>query len=133
MATLDLSNVKFPDVMGVREAALFLGMGEQYVRALARKGEVKNTLTDGRFTFKKADLEAFKNTPRVRAAGERSEGKKFIIAVKGADLQKVQAALTPLGIKLEPRYNYAKMKEYQAKSKARKATEAKNAPKPAGK
>jgi hypothetical protein len=54
-----------------------------------------------------------------------------MINVSHGNLEKVKAALEPFGIKLEPRYNYEKMKEYRTKrdaalkaTKAAKATSA---------
>lgn len=115
---LDISQVKFPDQMNIREAALYLGVGEQRVRALNRGGELKGDNTSGRLLFKKSDLDAFKTTPKTRAIGERADGKAWVIRVKGTDLAEVKAFLEKKGIKLEQRYNLEKMKSYQAKRKA---------------
>lgn len=128
--SIDLSKVQFPDVMDLRTAAIFLNISEMRVRTLARTGELKSSKDDGKWAFKKADLEAYKNTPRARkSGGPRGEGKAFVINVKHADLEKVKGALKQFGIELQPRYNYAKMKEYRAKrDAAKKATPARPTP-----
>lgn len=114
---LDLSKIQFPDMMGIREAALFLGKSEQYVRTLLRSKQLvgkNDESTDRQWQIRKVDLEAFKTRePKTRGGGQRGEGKAFVIKVKYADLPKVEAALKQLGIALQPRYTY--------KAKAKKA------------
>ena len=121
---LDISKINFPDQMNIRETALFLGVGEQRIRALVRSGELKSYPVEGSTAkvFHKNELVAFQNAPRK--AGGRKEGvagKAYVIHVTGEKLAAVQNALKAQGIELEPRYNYAKMREYQKKSKANKA------------
>jgi len=126
---IDISKIQFPEQMNIREAALFLELGEQRVRTLHRAGTLAASDTTGRLMFVKKDLEAFKSTPRVRNTSERAAGKAFVIRVTGDKLAAVQKYLEGQGIKLEQRYDYDKMKAYQAKSKARKAqTKALNTP-----
>ena len=109
---LDLTNIKFPDVMGIREAAIYLEMSEMYVRTLLRKGPQGGLIgtkdADQVWTIKKADLDAFKARPTTRGTGVRSDGKAYVIKIKAADLPKVEAALKTFGIALAPRYNYTK-------------------------
>ena len=119
--TIDLSNVKFPDPMDLRTAALYLGLGEMRIRTLAREGTLKGAKNDaGQWLFTKANLEAYKTTPRVRKAGGKvsAAGKAWVIHVKPADYEKVIAALKPLGIVLEQRYDYAGQKQYRLKRAA---------------
>jgi len=130
MAELDLSKVKFPDVMDLRTAAIYLGLSEMRVRTLAREGELAGTKTeDGRWAFAKADLDEFKSRPpkpHARGGGggrPRGEGKAWIIKVKYADLEAVQAALAQFGIEMQPRYDYAKMVEYRERRKQQKLQE----------
>jgi len=126
MTTLDLSKIVFPDVMDLRTAALYLGVSEMRIRTLARtpaSGLKSGKDENGKWSFKKSDLDAYKSTPRVRkstAGGVRGEGKAWIINVKHGDLEKVKAALKTFAVELQPRYNYAAMKEYQAKRNAAK-------------
>jgi len=122
---LDVSKISFPDPMTLRSAAIYLGLGEMRVRVLAREGVLKGTKDDkNQWAFKKADLEAFKATPRVRKAGGKASaaGKAWVIHVIPANYEKVVAALKPLGITLEPRYDYESQKAYrQKRAKALKA------------
>jgi len=123
MPALDLSQIKFPDVMDLRTAALYLGVSEMRVRTLARddKSGLKATKDeDGKWAFRKADLDAYKSAPRTRkgGGGPRGDGKAWIINVKHADLEKVKNALKPMGIELSPRYNYEAMKAYRVKRDA---------------
>lgn len=121
--SIDISKIQFPDQMNIRETALFLELGEQRVRALHRSGTLAASDKDGRLMFAKKDLEAYKSTPRTRNTGQRAGGKAFVIRVVGDKLPAVQKFLETQGIKLEQRYDYEKMKVYQAKSKARKAAQ----------
>jgi hypothetical protein len=117
---IDLSKITFPDQMNIREAALFLNIGEQRIRALSRSGELKVTKNGaGQNVYAKADLEAFRNLPRK--SGVRKEGaagKAYVIHVPAEQLVAVQDALSKLNVKLEQRYNYAAQKAYQAKRRA---------------
>jgi hypothetical protein len=125
--SIDITKIQFPENMDLRSAALFLGLSEMRVRALARKGDIKATKNDdGHWVFSKAMLTQFKNTPRARGGGgPRGDGKAWIIRVKYADLEKVKTFLKSLGIELQPRYNYEKQKAYRAK----RAASQKDAPK----
>ena len=124
MPALDISKIQFPDPMGLREASIFLELSDMRVRTLAREGALKGLKSDdGKWSFAQKDLIAYRDTPRERkAAGPRGDGKAWIIRIKFADFEKVKAFLTPLGIKIEPRYNYAKQAEYR---KARTAAQGK--------
>lgn len=120
---IDLTKIQFPDVMDLRTASIFLEMSEMRVRTLARDGDIKATKTEdgtvAKWSFKKADLEAFKATPRTRkATAQRGDGKAWIIHVKYEVIEKVKAALKPFSIELEPRYDYAHQKEYRIKRQA---------------
>jgi hypothetical protein len=126
-----LAQTQFPDPMDLRIAALYLNVSEARMRTLLREGTVKSDKVDGKWSIKRADLDTYKNdkgTAPRKSGGTRGDGKAWIIHVKFQDLQKVKDALTPLGIQLEPRYDYAKQKEYQAKRKAAQAAEKKAAP-----
>jgi len=106
---IDMSNVKFTDPLTLRDAAIFLGMNENYVRAAAQGGRVVSTKNaTGQWLFKQADLTTFKNAPRRTGGGggHRGEGKMFIIRVKHTELEAVKAALGQRGIELQPRYTY---------------------------
>jgi hypothetical protein len=119
---LDISKISFPDTMDIRETSLYLGVGEQRIRALVRSGDLKADNSSGKLMFSKRDLDAFKAQPR-KTGGARKEGvagKAFVIHVTADKLQAAQRALEGLGIKLEPRYNYAAQKAYQAKRRAAK-------------
>jgi hypothetical protein len=114
---IDTSKISWPDQMNIREAALFLGLGEQRIRALVRAGDLHPTKVEGSTAnqFAKSELEAFKASDR-KAGGTRKEGaagKAYVIHVTGEKLARVQAALQAEGITLEPRYNYDKMRAYQ--------------------
>lgn len=124
---IDLSKVSFPDVMDLRTAAIYLNLSEMRIRALARDGSLKASKDDhGMWEFHKADLDAFKSTPRPRKTGVvRGDGKLFVIRVKYADLADIKAVLQEYGIELQPRYDYAKMAAYKAKTAAAKAEAAK--------
>lgn len=117
---IDLSNVKFPDPMDLRTAALYLGISEMRIRTLAREGTVKGSKNDAnQWQFKKADLDVYKTTPHVRKSGGASaNGKAHVIHVTPANYEKVVAALKPLGIALEQRYDYAAQKAYRVKRAA---------------
>ena len=120
--TVDLSGVKFPEQMDLRTAALYLGVSEMRIRTLAREGELKGTKDEGnKWLFGKAVLDGFKATPHVRKSGGgrvSAAGKAWVIHVKPADYEKVLAALKPLGIILEARYDYVGQKEYRVKRAA---------------
>jgi len=120
--SLDISNVKFPDPMSLREAALYLQISEMRVRTLAREGTLKGVKDDkNQWAFTKVVLDAFKATPRVRKSGggkPSAAGKAWVIHVTPENYEKVLAALKPLNIKLEPRYDYAGQKEYRLKRAA---------------
>ena len=119
---VDLSNVKFPDVMDLRSAALFLGVSEMRIRTLAKdpqSGLKAGKDENKKWSFKKSDLEAYKNTPRVRSAGgPRGDGKAWIINVPHAKLEQVKNLLKQQGVELQPRYDYEKMKAYRTKRDA---------------
>jgi hypothetical protein len=121
---LDLSNVKWPEVMDLRTASIFLDLSEMRVRTLAREGGLPASKDDeGSWAFKKSDLTTYKNTPHARkggGGGPRGDGKGWVIKVKFEDLEKVKAALAPFKIELQPRYNAEKMKASMARSKAKK-------------
>jgi hypothetical protein len=144
MSPIDLSNVKFPDKMDLRTAALFLNISEMRVRTLAREGTLKATKTGGegetkKWEFTKSDLEAFKATPRERkAGGPRGEGKAWIVNVPHDKLEQTKNALKALGIELQPRYDVAKQTAYRKKRAAagkgqtvKATTPAPSGPKPA--
>lgn len=120
MAGIDTSQIKFPDEMDLRTASIFLGISEMRVRTLARQKALPASKDEnGKWVFKKSDLQTFKDTPRARGGGgPRGEGKAWIINVKHADLEKVKAALAQFSIALQPRYNYAAQKAYRAKRAA---------------
>lgn len=124
MSPLDLSKVQFPDSMDLRTAAIFLGLSEMRIRSLVRdeKSGLKANKVENSWVFAKKDLEAYRDAPRARKSGggggTRGEGKKWIIDVKHADLEKVKNALKTMGIELTPRFDSAKMTAYQAKRKA---------------
>ena len=123
-AQIDLGNVVFPDVMDLRTASIYLGLSEMRVRSLARDESLKASKDEGGvWQFAKADLDAFKVTPRTRKASSkpRGDGKAFIIRVPYQALEDVKEALGDFGIELQPRYNYAKQAEYKAKQAAKKA------------
>jgi len=128
---IDISKIQFPDPMNIREAALYLNLGEQRVRTLHRTEELKADDTSGRLMFKKADLDAWKAQPRKTGGGARAEGaagKAYVIHVTGDKLAAVQKALEGAGIKLEQRYNYEKMRAYQKRrNEAKRAAKANGA------
>jgi hypothetical protein len=138
MSQIDLSQIKFPDVMDLRTAALYLGVSEMRIRTLARDeaSGLKSTKDGaGKWQFTKKDLEAFKASPKTRkgGGGPRGEGKAWVINVNHADLEKVKAALKQFGIELQQRYNYEAMKKYRIARDAKMKAEAgvvKAAPKP---
>jgi hypothetical protein len=127
--TLDLSNVKWPEVMDLRTASFFLDLSEMRVRTLAREGGIPSSKDEeGNWAFKKADLQVYKDTPHVRkggggGGGPRADGKTWKIKVKFEDLEKVKAALGNFKIELKPAYDAEKMKASMARSKAKKAAE----------
>jgi hypothetical protein len=111
---LDISKINFPEEMNIREAALFLGIGEQRIRALVRSGELTVEKRDNANVFKKGVLQAFKDAPRKTGGRkEGNAGKAYVIHVTGDKLAAVQDALGKIGVQLEPRYNYEKMRAYQ--------------------
>jgi hypothetical protein len=113
MTSIDLSNINFPDVMGIRDSALYAGLSEQYVRTMVRNGTLAATKTEaGEWQITKAALDELKAKPRSRGGGaERANGKAYVINVKVSDLPAVEAALGQFGISLKPRYVYkAKVK-----------------------
>jgi len=121
--TVDLSNVKFPDVMDLRTAALYLGVSEMRVRTLARDGGIAGTKEEGsgKWLFTKLILDGYKNTPRARKSGGgrvSADGKAWVINIKPADYEKVVTALKAFNIELKPRYNYAAQKAYRIKRAA---------------
>lgn len=119
---IDLSKIQFPDSMNIREASLFLDLGEQRIRALVRTNVIKADDTTGRLMFKKTDLEAYKATavgPRARTEG--ANGKGFVIHIPADKSAVVTEFLSKQGIKLMPRYNIEAQKRAQAKQKAKKA------------
>ena len=128
---LDLSNVKWPEVMDLRTASIFLDLSEMRVRTLAREGTLPAIKDDeGSWAFKKADLSTFKSAPHPRkggGGGPRGDGKNWKIKVKFENLEAVKKALAPFGIELKAQYNAERMKKYMAERKAKKAAEAKTA------
>jgi hypothetical protein len=124
---MDQSKIKieFPEEMDLRFASLYLNMSDGRLRALVREEKIVGTKTDAGWSFKKADLDKFNATPRVRASGTRvsKDGKAFVVHVPTAKFASVKEALDKLGIELEQRYDYSKQRAYQAKVKAKKAAE----------
>jgi excisionase family DNA binding protein len=122
-------NVEFPDQMDLRLAAIYINVSEGRIRTLLREGTIQATKTDAnKWVISKDVLDEYKTrapAPRAGGGGTRGEGKAWVIKVPFAKLQAVKDALAPLAIELQPRYNYAKQKEYQAKKKAEKAAAAK--------
>jgi hypothetical protein len=122
-------NIDYPDPMNLRLAALYADVSEMRIRALLREGKIKAAKdAEGRWSVTKADLDAYRATKGTRkASGERAEGKAWVIHVKAVNFDAVTKALAPLGIKLEPRYDYEKQKAYRSerakKIKAAKAAE----------
>jgi excisionase family DNA binding protein len=120
--SVDLSNVKFPEQMDLRTAALYLGVSEMRIRTLAHQGGLKGVKDDGgKWLFSKVTLDGYKATPHVRKSGGgrvSAAGKAWVIHVKPADHEKVVAALKSMSITLEPRYDYAGQKEYRLKRAA---------------
>ena len=134
--------IKYPDTMNLRIAALFLNLSEGRLRALVREGKVVGEQVEGVWSFKKADLEVYNAAPKVRATptgGKAAKaGKAFIVHIVGNKVQAVKEALAAQGVELEQRYDYSKQRAYRTKrnaalkaTKAAKAAEAaKNAPAP---
>lgn len=122
-------NIDYPDPMNLRFAALYADVSEMRIRALLREGKIEATKdADGRWQVTKKALDAYKATKgQRRGGGERPEGKAFIIHVKAVNNPAVTEALAKFGIKLEPRYDYAKQKAYRAERAKRLAAEKKAA------
>ncbi len=121
---MDIPKIDYPTEMNLRFASLFLNMSEGRLRALVREEKIVGTKTDDGWMFKKADLEKYAAQPHPRATGGGKAsiaGKAFVVHVTADKLQKVKDALASVGIELEPRYDYAKQRAYQAKRKAEKA------------
>jgi hypothetical protein len=119
---LDISKLEFPDPMNIREASLYLSLGEQRVRTLHRENVIPADDSTGKLLFSKKDLDAFKAQPR-KAGGTRKEGaagKAYVIHVTADKLAKVQEFLNGQAIQLENRYDYSKMRAYQQKRNAAK-------------
>lgn len=121
---LDTTKIQFPDSMNIREASLYLDLGEQRIRALHRAGSLPADDSSGRLMFKKTDLDVVKATPRRTGGGggrTNANGKAFVVRIPADKLQAVTAELGKHGVKLENRYNVEAQKRAQAKQKAKKA------------
>ena len=115
---IDMSNVKFVDPLNLRDAAIFLGMNENNVRAAAQGGRITATKNEAnQWQFKQADLTTFKNTPRrTGGGGKRGDGKMFIVRIKHTDLEAVKGALSKYGVELQPRYTYKPKSKKEVKA-----------------
>ena len=104
---LDLSQIQFPDSMGIRDAALYTGMSEQYIRTMVRQTTLKASKNEaGEWEILKSTLDELMAQPRQRGGGTRAGGKAFVINVKPDDQPAVESALAAFGITLKPRYTY---------------------------
>lgn len=118
------TTLNFPDKMPLRLAGVYLDMGEQRLRTLAREGQVPGAdNSEGVWIFTKEGLEEFKlnRATSPRKAAVRGDGKAFIVRIPIDKLAAAKDALGKLGIELQNRYDYAKQKEYQAKRRVAKA------------
>jgi hypothetical protein len=118
--------INFPDPMDLRMAALYIDVSETRMRSLLREGRIPAQKDESnRWVVTKADLDGYNATKGQRkvSAGptRRGTGKFWLIQVSYEHLQEVKDALAPMGIELQPRYDYNKQREYQAKRKAAKA------------
>ena len=69
---LDLSQIQFPDSMGIRDAALYTGMSEQYIRTMVRQTTLKASKNEaGEWEILKSTLDELMAQPRQR--GEQPE------------------------------------------------------------
>lgn len=123
--------IQFPNPMSLRLAAVYVDVSEQRLRILVREGKIVATQDErGQWWITRETLDAYVaskklGAPRTSRSGRTTNGKAWIIKVKAENYDAVVAALEPFGIELEPRYNYAKQKAYQAKRRAaKKAAEA---------
>lgn len=127
--TFVMPKIEYPDPMNLRLAALYLDVSEMRMRALVREERIKAVKSEeGHWLVSKAAIDAYKATRGVRTAPGKphGDGKAFIVHVKFADHDKVAKALEPFGVKLEPRYDYAKQAAYREKRNiAKKAEKAK--------
>jgi hypothetical protein len=119
----------FPDKMNLRLASVFIDMSEQRLRTLARENAIPGAAKDegGNWVFTKeglAEYNELRASGSTRKVAVRGDGKAFVIRVKPQDLTDVKEFLATKEIELEPRYNYAKQREYQARRKAEKAAQA---------
>ena len=123
-----IANIDFPDPMDLRLAALYLNVGEQRMRNLLREERIKATKDEsGRWVVAKADMDSYVETKGASRGGPRGDGKLWVIRVKHENLQGVKDALAKFEVELQPRYNYAKQREYREKKKAADAAAAKKA------
>lgn len=110
---IDVSSIKFPKVMDLRTAAIYLEIGEMRVRTLARDEELPSHKNDaGHWRFNLEDLKAFKADMGTKRGGYRRGDRKFWrIQVKHEDLDAVIEVLKPFGIEVTPQYQYEKKEE----------------------
>jgi excisionase family DNA binding protein len=129
------AGVEFPETMDLRLAAVYANVSESRMRNLLREETIPSVKDDGgKYVIQKSDLAAWVagSTKRTSKTGAvKGEGKPFIIKVPFPKLQAVKEALAGLGIELQPRYDYAKQKAYQAKRKAEGKAPAKKSKKAA--
>jgi excisionase family DNA binding protein len=118
------ANVDFPAVMDLRLASIYLNVSEGRIRTLLREGTIPSVKDDsGHWAVAKTELDKYQETKATtpRTGGAKGSGKTYLIKIPFAKMQAVKDALAKEGIELQPRYDYAKQKAYQAKTKAAKA------------
>ena len=114
---IDVSQIKFPAVMDLRTAAIYLEIGEMRIRTLARDEDLASFKNDaGHWRFNLEDLKSFKETMGTRKSGMRRGDRKFWrIQVKHDDLEAVKAALAKFSVEVQDQYQYEK-KDKSAKA-----------------
>jgi len=123
--------------MGIRQAAVYADVSEQYVRSyLIRKGKVEFVKNDkGIWETTKDKVDAYLATVKERHATTQAKGEAKASVMRAAPgktavihygfevATQVEEFLASLNIVPGPRYNAEAMKKSQEKQKAKKAAE----------
>jgi len=114
VVSIDVSAIDFPDVLDLRNAAIFLEISEIRVRTLAKEGVLpcyKNEA--GHWRFELDDLEEFKANMGTRKGGYRRGDRKYWrIQIKHDDLEEVtELLMEKFGIEVKPMYQYERSDE----------------------